>query len=519
MRRVTAASEARPDTSRLAAWLAPSLAMLWVFLAIALPTLAALLAPLPAVDLAYQLRAGGEILDARAIPTIDTWTLAAAGRPWTDQQWGAQVVLAVVYRLAGWTGLAVLRAALVAVTCGLLLALVRRRAPRLGSIGATLLVLAAFVVMAIALALRPQLFAIPLFVLTLLLLADRDAHPRRLWWLPVIAALWANLHGSFPLVLVLVTISLVAEVLDRRSIRAPSTRLLGAVTLASLAATLVNPFGVGVWTYLVSLATNSTISSRVSEWRPPTPLDPTGALFYFSVLAVVALLAVRRRRGRSVPGPAGLLTLAAFGLLAASTGRGLAWWPPAALFVVAPLVADELAIARVPSSSRPSRLGGAVVIAMVVAGVALLPLWRPLGPAGVPLGTLTYAPQGIAANLPWFGQADQTVSPLHHGPRPPHVWVPQVWASWFELMAPNTIYEADSRIEIYPPETWATYDAVEGGTEDPSQLSPGYEWVVVRAADDDALLAMLSASRQWQRVYSDADGSIWRFSSDLAPGG
>src|SRR5690242_15813041 len=144
--------------------------MLWVFLAVALPTLAALLAPMPAVDLAYQLRAGGEILDARAIPTIDAWTLAAFGRPWTDQQWGAQVLLAVVYRAASWTGLAILRAALVALTCWLLLTLVRRRAPRLGPMGATLLVLAAFTLMALALALRPQLFAIPLFVLTLLLL-------------------------------------------------------------------------------------------------------------------------------------------------------------------------------------------------------------------------------------------------------------------------------------------------------------------------------------------------------------
>ena len=36
-----------------------------------------------------------------------------AGPPWIDQQWGAQVILAAVYRLAGWTGLVLLRARLV----------------------------------------------------------------------------------------------------------------------------------------------------------------------------------------------------------------------------------------------------------------------------------------------------------------------------------------------------------------------------------------------------------------------
>ena len=78
---------------------------LWSFLAVALPVLGALVAGLPSVDLAYHLRAGAEILDTRAIPTADTWTFTAAGLPWTDQQWGAQVILAAVYQVAGWTGL------------------------------------------------------------------------------------------------------------------------------------------------------------------------------------------------------------------------------------------------------------------------------------------------------------------------------------------------------------------------------------------------------------------------------
>ena len=76
-----------------------SLNRLWLFLAVALPVLAAVIAPLSTVDLAYQLRAGAEIIAARALPTVDTWTFTAAGQPWVDQQWGAQVILAVVYDL------------------------------------------------------------------------------------------------------------------------------------------------------------------------------------------------------------------------------------------------------------------------------------------------------------------------------------------------------------------------------------------------------------------------------------
>src|SRR5262245_58726317 len=100
------------SASRSYRW--PTIGELWTFLGFALPALAALLVPMPSVDLAYQLRAGAEILASRAVPTVDTWTFTAAGQPWLDQQWGAQVLLAGVFQVAGWTGLAILRAALVA---------------------------------------------------------------------------------------------------------------------------------------------------------------------------------------------------------------------------------------------------------------------------------------------------------------------------------------------------------------------------------------------------------------------
>ena len=78
-----------------------TLPRLWAFLAIALPAVAAVIANLPSVDLTYQLRAGAEILDGAGIPTVDTWTFTAPGAPWTDQQWGAQVILAGVYQVGG----------------------------------------------------------------------------------------------------------------------------------------------------------------------------------------------------------------------------------------------------------------------------------------------------------------------------------------------------------------------------------------------------------------------------------
>src|SRR4029077_20669814 len=95
-----------------------SLDRLWLVIAIGLPVLVALVVPLPAVDLAYQVRAGDEILRTATLPGVDAWTFTVAGQPWTDQQWLAQVLLALGYGVGGWELLPVLRAGLVALALG-----------------------------------------------------------------------------------------------------------------------------------------------------------------------------------------------------------------------------------------------------------------------------------------------------------------------------------------------------------------------------------------------------------------
>jgi hypothetical protein len=65
--------------------------------AVALPVLGATLAPMSTIDLAYQVRAGDLMLSARDVLRSDPFTFTAAGAPWVDQQWGAQVFFAVVH--------------------------------------------------------------------------------------------------------------------------------------------------------------------------------------------------------------------------------------------------------------------------------------------------------------------------------------------------------------------------------------------------------------------------------------
>ena len=302
-----------------------TLPRLWAFLAIGLPALGAVIANLPSVDLTYHLRAGASMLAGGGLPTTDTWTFTVYGAPWTDQQWGAQVILAAVFQLGSWTGLVLFRAALTGLIFGCLYLIGRRRG--LIARDAALLSLAAFVVSAVALGLRPQLIGMALFAVVLVLVTDRRAHPGRLWAIPFIVLAWANIHGSFFLGPAVLGLAWLEDLHDR----VPRPHLALVVALASVAAACVTPFGPAVWVYALGLSTNGLVSARITEWQPTSLHDVPGLLFFGSVVAVIALMA---RRGTRTAWPT-LAWLGFFFAIGVYAIRGVAWWPLGAAAAVA----------------------------------------------------------------------------------------------------------------------------------------------------------------------------------------
>lgn len=468
-----------------------TLSRLWGFLAVALPTLAAMIATLQSVDLAYHLRAGAEILDTRAIPASDTWTFTGAGLPWTDQQWGAQVLLGGAYRLAGWTGLVLLRALLVAVIFGCLFAAARRRGLAVRT--AAWLTLAAFAVAAAALSLRPQLLGMALFAVVLLIVADRRAHPARLWAVPVITIAWANLHGSFFLAPMVLGLAWLEDLHDG----VPGPHRVLAVAAVTVAAACVTPFGPAVWSYAIGLSTNPEVTTRITEWQRTSIFEVPGILFYGSVVGVAVLVIRERRR---IPWPT-WLWLAMFVVIGVYAARGIAWWALAAVPAVAG-IAFGLAPTRAKSSERVEsrmsrRLNGVVAVAIVLLGVLLLPAWRPIDP-----GTL--APSGVVANAP-SGITAALRGIVRPGDR---VLNAQVWGSWFEFAVPDAFVAIDSRIELFPPETWDAYDtAIRGDDASSRQIDQWGVTVVVLEASQVGLAERLEADG-WHPVFADDDGRI-----------
>ncbi|MFL5777850.1 MAG: hypothetical protein ACJ761_02800 [Chloroflexota bacterium] len=464
----------------------------WLFLAIALPVLGGLIASLPTVDLTYHIRAGELVLDGGGIPKFDTFTFTAAGLPWVDQQWGAQVIFAIIYRLGGWTGLILMRAALIAVIFGSLMIIARRR---LDERTTAWVLLGTFIVCALALGHRPQLIGMALFAITLVLVTDRRAHPNRLWLIPPMVVLWANIHGSFflaPLVLGLVWLEDIRDGVPRK-------HLALVIALVCVVVANLNPFGPTVWIYSFGLSTNQFVTGRITEWQPTTLRDVSGIIFFTSAFAVVALLA----RIRPPAAWTTLLWFLVFFVIGAFAIRGSAWWSIAGCVAVISILPETKGRLARPDPPLVRRINAVAAAALVLIGIAVLPIWRPIDPAvGAPTGVIGIAPPGITAALRTIATPTD------------RLWNHQPWGSWFEFSLRSLPVAIDSRIELFPSTVWEDYDKIRKGVEGWQDVLRRYGATLIAVKDTDQALHDRLVAAGWAERYADIDGWIlaapWR---------
>ena len=454
----------------------------WVVVAIATPVITVLVASMTTVDLTYHLRAGEWMLRTHHLLDVDTFTFTTAGKPWLNQQWGAQVLLALTYRIGGFAALGDLRGVLTAVGYGAIFLACREAGASLRRAAA--LATLAFLLSLYHLAMRPQMFGVALFGVSLWLVEARRRRPALLWFVPALVALWANLHGSFVLGPLLLGLAWLEDVRDHH----PVARRTLVVTLASLAATLVSPFFWRVWSYTLEIGTNPTIRNLIVEWKPTTLSSAAGAAFFISVAALVVYLG---RRTRQVPWLT-LLRLGVFFFLALPAIRGVLWWG---------LVAPVSLAALLPASKRRPRLGNPSMNLAVAAAVLLVVV------VVVPRDDHTFTGTELLTERP-VALTDQVAQRLHPGAR---LFVSQVWGSWFEFALPSMPVFVDSRIEVTPGSVWNQYFALSSAQEGWQQILDDYgvDGAVLKESQSASLIAHMQTDPGWTLAYHDEDGYLF----------
>jgi len=435
-------------------------------------------------DTFWHRAAGVWMLDHHHVMTHDVFSYTVLGERWTTPEWGYDVVLAQAVRSLGPVAFWLLSAGLAVLTI-LVLAL-RSRLVGAGWTWTGLLCIEVGAAITLYLDDRPQMFSY-LFVALLLLLLTLAR--RRWWWLcpvPVMFVLWANLHGSFPLGLAILLLEVMAALLRPRwgrvSVRDPLPRgPIVATFVASGAATVLNPFGLGVYTSALGITFNQQVRALVVEWQSPDFHDPaTLAVVAIPVAITVAFLAVSKRDV-----PAVELALAVFLLVSSLEAArfipyfAIAW---CALAASCPPLEEE--------SLRPSLLVWPLV---AVLGVSLL--HGPWYPAGTPAPSV---PVRAVAYLE------------HHRGR---IFSTYLWSDYLDWVGRPVF--VDGRTELYTDNgVLAQFLAIENLTTDPDTLLRSHHVDYVLWPPGTSLSLYLEHDARWHVVWRSGTAVVFHAARD-----
>jgi hypothetical protein len=474
--------------------------------------------PLLDGDVWWHLRAGETILRAGAIPSMDSWTIAGAGRPWVSQDWLSNVLIAALYSVDDQWGATLLSLAFGAIAVAAFMvvwAAIRRRRPSGSTLGRVLFLGAGLVVAAPVLGVRVQSIDLLMIALTVWLLWGYLADRRVRWLigLPILAVVWANTHAGWPLLFALGGAVVVGESLDHALGRqVGEQRPLGWQRVAALVgalaacgpALLINPNGTGLLLYPFATAGIEAHRDFLFEWSPPDiGTFPGQALVAFLVVVVLPTLLLGHRHLRSAEmlwlGGLSVLSLSAIRFVIAIGPIGAA----VAAVALAPAMADRgwlTADGMARMLDRPPRSGrlAAVNLALACLLVAI----------GVAVATARTGPSAQASAVHEAMPVNATAVLADERPSS-RIFNVYAWGGYIGRELPDSVVYIDGRSDIYGDGPIREYAEAITLLRDPFEILDRGAIDVVMFWPETPFSAALDEHASWRLIYEDSQAAIW----------
>jgi hypothetical protein len=266
-------------------------------------------------DLWWHLRTGQWIVHHHGVPWTDPFSSFGMGKPWLAYSWLYELVLYDAYVWRGLMGPAIFVIALASANGIVLYGAVRRR---MEGFAASIALAATGVLILV-----PFYSAMPVLVSAFLFLIEMDivfgevvgtysgVSGHRLWFLPALFAIWANVHVEF--IYGLAALVLAAATQDLELVHSSSglrivtaqrnnRRRLWLVAGASFLATLINPYSWRIYWVILGLARDRTPFKLVSELNAPNFRNPWDYVLILVVLIAAFVIGRVHFRGKFFAG-------------------------------------------------------------------------------------------------------------------------------------------------------------------------------------------------------------------------
>ncbi len=312
-------------------------------------------------DIWWHLRTGEWILNHGAVPHADPFSILGMARPWEAYSWLFDLLALKLFLRWGLVGLVSYSTGMVLAIAAAIYHLARRLQSDFAVV--VLLTFVAIVCISPLFTPRPWLFTILFFVLEtdVLMHVRKGGKTRDLVWLPLMFALWANLHIQFIyglLMLGAAALEPTAAVWRTKEKTALGPLKLWGLFVACCLATLVNPYGWGIYRTAYGLASQSGVLSTVSEMQSMSFRQFSDYAVLFLALGAVGALAWNRRFPLFETGMLTFATIVSFRSLRDA-------WVVAVLAIA--VLASEL-----PSEGRERGKLPALALLLVTGAVGLL---------------------------------------------------------------------------------------------------------------------------------------------------
>lgn len=199
----------------------------------------------------------GRLLWKQGIPATDPFSYTMPSFPWVDHGRLTDMAIAKIYDAFGTLGLSFVSASLIILALGIAIPTslwAWSFVPLMLGVG----------VLVIRGGIRPQIEDWVILAILTRILFDNSLWLKWRWFLPIGFVLWANLHGGFVMGLAVMTMAIVLHWWEKKKV---SYKDLSVIVL-SILATLLTPYGVGLWHEIWLTLSDLHLRSSISEWMP-----------------------------------------------------------------------------------------------------------------------------------------------------------------------------------------------------------------------------------------------------------
>jgi len=463
-------------------------------------------------DMWWHLSAGEQMLRSGRILTEDIFSFTRSGADWTNPYWLFQIGMALLYRWQGSLALGGLVATLAVISMGLVF--LQCQGP--GSLKTAALLLASVVASGVW-SPRPHLASLVLMALVGYLVYLYKWHNRNvLWALPLVFILWANMHGGYPLGLILIGLVVAGEGLNHL-LRIPSEAVMPGRKILMLIvwgilcgfAVLANPNGIRIWLLPFQTVEMQVLQMFIPEWASPDFHDPLQQSLLWLLLVTFAAVSLSGR----IIDAGDLLPWLGFAGLALLARRNFG---PFAL-VAAPILARYGAAAfyswqqrspwseRLFAGSEPSRSGDRRtarvkrIINLALVGLLWVAALGKLYVVTHPALVNHYTERGYPVQaVEWLAQ--------HRSQE--RVFNEYNWGGYLQWSRPGSSIFVDGRTDLFNDQVIGEWINVVQAGEGWQDVLDRYQVNLVMLQPDRPLLPDLSKAG-WRLLYHDSQAIIY----------